>query len=270
MTSPDAACITRELPRELAARIDRFAAFDRIDSTNSWLKARHLPPAGRASIAIADHQTAGRGRHERTWLSAPGASLCLSVAYTFEHVPDNLPALTIALGVGVLEQLEQLGVGPLALKWPNDLMLGDAKLGGILTEAQQHGRDAFGIVTGIGLNLDLPDSLRRGLEQADRIDIASLADALDDVPPRDMIAARVITAILQVLTDYDARGFGELYRRFKPVDWLDGRWVVVESASGNVEGKGAGIDRTGALLVETASGKKRVVAGTVRHASAQA
>lgn len=269
MTSPDAAFITRQLPREFAKRIDGFAAFDRIDSTNTWLAARDLPPAGRASIAIADHQTAGRGRRAREWLSAPGASLCLSVAYSFERVPDNSPALTIALGVGVLEALEQIGVSPLALKWPNDLMLGETKLGGILTEAQQHGSDAFGVIAGIGLNLDLPDPLRQKVRESDGIEIASLADALDDVPSRDVIAARVISAMLGVFGNYDAEGFDELYRHFGPVDWLDGRDVVVESSSGDVAGKAAGIDETGALLVDTVSGLKRIVAGTVRHASAQ-
>lgn len=270
MTAPEAALITRELPRELADRLEKFAAFDRIDSTNSWLAARDLPAAGHANVAVADHQTAGRGRRDREWLSAPGASLCLSIAYSFESVPDNLPALTIALGVGVLDKLEGIGVGPLALKWPNDLMLGEAKLGGILTEAQQHGSDAFGVIAGIGLNLALPDPLRHKLKETDGIEIASLADALDDVPSRDVIAAHVITAMLEVLADYDARGFDELYRRFEGVDWLDGREIVVESASGDVAGKGAGIDRTGALLVDTASGTKRIVAGTVRHASARA
>ncbi len=268
MTPPDAARITRALGTEIASRIDVLATFDRIDSTNSWLAARDLPPPGRASIAIADHQTAGRGRRERAWLSAPGASLCLSAAYSFERLPDNLPALTIALGVGVLEKLERIGIGPLALKWPNDLMLGDAKLGGILTEAQQHGSDAFGVITGIGLNLDLPDPLRHKIGEADGTEVASLTDALDDVPSRDAVAAHVIAALLEVFSDYDARGFDQLHRRFGPVDWLDGRELVVESASGNVAGLGAGIDETGALLLDTAGGTKRIVAGTVRYAAA--
>ena len=75
--------------------------------------------------------------------------MCLSVAYTFAAQPDNLPALTLGLGLGAVDALEELGATGIEIKWPNDLVARDAKLGGILTEVQQNSAGAVTIVAGM-------------------------------------------------------------------------------------------------------------------------
>ena len=95
------------------------------------------PPGGRPfRVAIADQQTAGRGRHYRRWVSPPGAGLYMSFAYSFEDPPENLPSLTLAIGVGVIAALQEFNIEGVSLKWPNDIVALDGKLGGILTEFQ--------------------------------------------------------------------------------------------------------------------------------------
>ena len=109
--------------------------FDAIESTNSHLMQSPPPAAGFLHVVVTDNQTAGRGRHGRSWLTPPGSGLALSVAYTFARSPDHLPALTLATGVGAIRVLEALEIAGVQLKWPNDLIVNDGKLGGILIQA---------------------------------------------------------------------------------------------------------------------------------------
>ena len=156
MSRPDAGEIRRFLGEAALARLEELEVFARIDSTNTYLLAQAAPAPGRFRVAMADEQTAGRGRQSRRWISPPGAGLYLSLAYTFVHVPRQLPALTLALGVGVIAALESYGDAAYQLKWPNDIIARDAKLGGILTEARSTAGDGVTVVAGVGLNVDLP------------------------------------------------------------------------------------------------------------------
>ena len=94
----DAAAIQQSLSDASASSLDLLEVFSEIDSTNSYLLRQRPPLPGRHRIAIAGHQTAGRGRHDREWISAQCGSLCLSIAHTFTETPDNLPGLTLASG----------------------------------------------------------------------------------------------------------------------------------------------------------------------------
>ena len=134
MTNLDADAILGGLGEFASHRIEEFETFAEIESTNSYLLQQPAPSPGRVRVALTDNQTAGRGRHGRTWQSPPGSGLCLSMGYTFARQPSNLPALTLAIGLGVTEALSEVGVHGVLLKWPNDLMADDGKLGGILTE----------------------------------------------------------------------------------------------------------------------------------------
>ena len=135
MSSLDASAFRRPLSECTRAKLESLELFGEIASTNTYLMSQPAPTAGHCRVAIADHQTSGRGRHNRHWLSHPGDGLCLSLAYTFEKAPEHLPALTLALGVGVIGALQGLNVSGCRLKWPNDIVARDGKLGGILTEA---------------------------------------------------------------------------------------------------------------------------------------
>ena len=133
MSRIDATAIRDALSPASISKMAQFDVFAEIDSTNTWLMGQPAPETGMHRIAVADHQTAGRGRGGKRWLSAPGASLCLSIAHTFRQKPDNIAALTLAVGVAALHALRDTGVDDVKLKWPNDIVAGDQKLGGIPT-----------------------------------------------------------------------------------------------------------------------------------------
>jgi BirA family biotin operon repressor/biotin-[acetyl-CoA-carboxylase] ligase len=260
MTSLDADAIRAGLGDLAAVRLAGFEAFAEIDSTNSYLMQCDAPAVGGMRIALTDNQTAGRGRHGRTWQSPAGSGLCLSIAYTFGRQPENLAALTLAMGLGVAESLEGLGVTGVQLKWPNDLIADDGKLGGILTEAQAPSAGAITVVTGVGINLDLRDALATNLERK----VVDLERYASRIPERNLLAARLIDGICETFVTYETAGFAAYAERWPQRDWLLGRDLSVSLAHEQVRGTGAGVAEDGALLVDTGSGSvSRVTSGTI-------
>ena len=148
MTRLNPDVIRDSLDETVAGRLAVFEAFDEIASTNSYLMDREAPSPGQFHVALTDNQVAGRGRHGRVWQSPAGSGLALSLAYTFAAQPANLAAITLAIGVGAIEALDRVGIGGVQLKWPNDLVADDGKLGGILTETQAQPDNAIKVVTG--------------------------------------------------------------------------------------------------------------------------
>jgi len=263
MSLLDAELVYRSIAEDTASRIDQFEVFAEIDSTNSCLMEATAPAAGKVRVAITDNQTAGRGRRGRRWQSPPGSGLCLSTAYTFASAPDELPALTLAIGIGVIEALETFDIRNVCLKWPNDLVLDNAKLGGILTELRQQGASDMTVVSGVGINLELQQALdiRQGSEWTTRaIDLRAAGRFL---PSREALAARLIEKKTQVFRAFDADGFAAFEPRWDAVDWLSGREIEVDADGKKVRGIGAGIDTDGALLVDTPTSTERVISGSV-------
>ena len=266
MSKLDANAIRAAVDAPAADRLAAFEAFAEIESTNSHLMCSDAPAPGRLRVALTDNQTAGRGRHGRRWVSPAGSGLAMSLAYTYPQVPGELPALTLAIGLGVIDALEDVGVGGLQLKWPNDLMAGEAKLGGILTETQVQAGGTVTIVTGVGINVDLPGQLDLGGERVGPVaDIAALVSPL---PSRNALAARLISRLCAVFIDYETAGFARLAERWSQCDWLRGRVLTVDTRDREIRGMAIGVQEDGALLVDTGAGEPyRVTSGTVAAAS---
>lgn len=244
-----------------ADRLNALDVFDTVPSTNTYLIDQPPPEPGQYRVAIAHHQTEGRGRSENRWHSAPEASLCLSMSYTFKETPANLPPLTLALGVSVAELLSDLGVADIKLKWPNDIYLNDAKLGGILTEVQQ--RDRVSVVAGIGINLDVDEAMAGEISDQLRPPIG-LRHVLENPPDRNILAAEVIEAWVQAIDDFEVSGFEAFVDRFNSFDWLSGRIIVADTPQGSYEGKAAGINTNGALTLNDGDAVHPIVSGTIR------
>ena len=269
MTNLDADAILGGLGEFASHRIEEFETFAEIESTNSYLLQQPAPSPGRVRVALTDNQTAGRGRHGRTWQSPPGSGLCLSMGYTFARQPSNLPALTLAVGLGVTEALSEVGVHGVLLKWPNDLMADDGKLGGILTETLPLADDAIAVVAGIGINFDLGDMAEPAVEADTRRPVADLAGYTSVLPPRHALAAGIIDSLCRVFADYEASGFAGQAARWSGCDWLLNRQLVVDTPHRQVAGIGAGVAEDGALLVDTGTGAlTRITSGSIIAADA--
>ena len=235
-----------------------------VESTNTVLAERLREGAGAPELCTAEIQTAGRGRRGRRWVSGLGQSLVLSVSWRFTMRPGGLSGLSLAVGVALVEALAAGGFDGAMLKWPNDLIVDDRKLAGILVEASQARPDSAACVVGIGFNLDLA----RGLMRAgfDRIDQpwTDFARAFGRIPARNALASRSANAILDACELYRDHGLARFVARWERLDALRGRPVRVLSAGTPLEGVARGIDADGALLVEHAAGLTRCDAGEVR------
>lgn len=257
----DAEDIRARLPDDSRARLRRLEVHESLDSTNDRLLAVEDLPPGRCDACLAEFQSAGRGRRGRRWVAPFASGLCLSVGWKFRDAPAALSALSLAAGVAVLRALGRLGVTGLALKWPNDIVRGDGKLGGILIDLRGDAAGPAYAVVGVGINVRLPVSTREQLaaEGVDALDLATLATP----PSRNVLAAALIAALSAALAEYAARGFAAFAQEWQAADALAGRSVAVLQGGGILEGRARGVDADGALLLEMSGNLRRIVSGEV-------
>jgi len=143
--------------RLAATRFRDVRSFEIVDSTNRYLLECAAAGAPEGVVAVADEQTAGRGRLGRSWIAPAGAALLVSVLLRPQLPPERVHLVTLAAALAALDALPDAGA---QLKWPNDVVIGDRKLAGILAEADSGGA----VVVGMGLNVRddwFPDDLRQ-------------------------------------------------------------------------------------------------------------
>lgn len=257
---------------EAAALAARWGAADvhlfaRVGSTNEVARRLATSGAPDGTVVLAEEQTAGRGRAGRSWSSPPGRGLWLSLL--LRPGSEGLPLLPLLTGLVAARALDPFLPGsPVAIKWPNDLLVDGRKLGGILAEASWEGGATRALVVGVGLNLlqeraDFPAELR---EHATSVRIEAGTG-----PPRLEVADRLVPALLRRLrggSELTAAELAELRER----DALRGTLVAVtdpHSGAPVAEGAAEGIDADGALLLRDAAGTvHRVRSGTVRATGA--
>ncbi len=267
MTMLDAGEIRRPLGDAARAHMEHLEIFSEIGSTNSYLLDEPAPAAGRFRIAMAEHQTAGRGRMNRKWHSPASSGICMSMSYTFALTPPNLPCLTLAIGIGLAQALEGIGVPGVGLKWPNDIVVSDGKLGGILTEISATPGDQTTVVTGVGINFDL-GQVREVRDFLPGIgSVSDLASSMSEVPSRSSVSAGLIDKLYETFAKFDANGFEQYIGTWKQFDWLRGQPVSVEVPGGTIDGICEGIDPDGALVLQTSTGPQRVMSGSVNLAA---
>ena len=266
----DAGALRSALAPKAAARLATLDVFTELESTNRYLLAAPPPAPGMLRACIAEFQTAGRGRRGRRWSAPLGAGLCLSVCWQFAAAPAELSALTLAVGVVVRRALARVAGVEIALKWPNDLVWDERKLGGILLELTAEGQGGCHVVAGIGINVALPPELLPSLSDwpAGAVDLAT-ACAPRAAPPRAALASALIEELTELFASYAETGFHAYRDDWRVADFLRGRTVRLDEAAGYVTGTALGIEADGALLIETALGsRRRVIAGDVSVRSA--
>jgi BirA family transcriptional regulator, biotin operon repressor / biotin---[acetyl-CoA-carboxylase] ligase len=233
--------------------VPKVLRFPAVGSTMDLLHELAAEGAAEGTVVVASEQTSGRGSRGRTWHSPPGG-LWLSALYR-PRGPAGAELLSLRVGLAVAEAIEAVASGVrLAIKWPNDLMLDDRKLGGILCEARWHGEALGWIVVGIGLNVSnpIPVELATGAIR--------LADRMPDISPEALEAP--VTARLRALDPARNRLDAAEVCFLRERDYLRGRRLLAP-----VAGLADGIAEDGALLVRGGDGAARGIrAGTVELA----
>jgi BirA family transcriptional regulator, biotin operon repressor / biotin---[acetyl-CoA-carboxylase] ligase len=258
----EAAAVRAALPPEAAERLAVLEVLAETGSTNSRVLAAERP-VGELVACLAEFQTAGRGRRGRCWQMPPGAGICLSVGGRLAAAPGDLAALPAAAGVACAEALEHLGVTGVGLKWPNDLLLGGGKLGGILIELRGEAGGPTTVAAGIGLNVALGPRARAAIIATGGLPPAELAaTGRPAAPDRNALAAALLAALTACLGRVPASlGAAEL-AAWRRRDALLGRTVRVDANGGELAGIARGLDPGGALLLEADDGRcHRITAG---------
>ena len=263
MSRLDAAGIQKPLTELAAAGLEKLEVFSSIASTNTYLMSQPAPGVGRCRVAVSDHQTSGRGRHYRRWISAPGAGLCLSFAYTFDRTAAEIDGLTLAIGVGTVGALRQLDIDGISLKWPNDIVALDGKLGGILTEVQAGGSGNVTVVTGIGLNVNIEERIDFGVESDWAHRAVDLKSLVANPPARELLAAAVVEHLFVAFRRFDEYGLAVFMDEWRQHDWLRGKQILVDLPDRQVSGVAGGVDDDGVLLVDTGNGIVPVISGSI-------
>ncbi|HEU5468291.1 MAG TPA: biotin--[acetyl-CoA-carboxylase] ligase [Steroidobacteraceae bacterium] len=257
----DASVIRDRLPQSTAEKLRRLEVHESLASTSDRLLAADDLPPGRFDACLAEFQSAGRGRRGRSWVAPFASGLCLSVSWSFRDAPAMLGALSLAAGVAALRALGRFGFRQLSLKWPNDIVRGEAKLGGILIDLRGEAAGPAYVVAGLGINVRLPRAAREQLA-AGGVEAVDLA-ALGTPPARNDLAAAIITELVQALIEFGARGMSAFAEEWQGADALAGRPVRVLHGGQQLEGLARGVDGDGALLLESDGVRRRIVSGEV-------
>jgi BirA family biotin operon repressor/biotin-[acetyl-CoA-carboxylase] ligase len=234
---------------------------DVIDSTNSMLMQRAIQSNGGAQCLAAEVQTHGRGRRGRTWHGALGGSILFSLLWRFNLGAAQLSGLSLAVGVALVRALQELGVAKIQLKWPNDLIHGYRKLGGVLIELQGDALGPSAAVIGVGLNLRLPDPVKHQIDQA-VVDMHSLTPVL---PSRNAVLGVTLRHLADVLQYFDTHGFEALRLEWQGLHAYHDKPVVMRMPDGaEMAGVVRGVSAEGALILDTATGERRFGSGEMR------
>lgn len=221
-----------------------------VDSTNAEAMRRMLAGASGPLWVIADRQSAGRGRSGRAWASAPG-NLFASLLVDTHCPPAKAGQLSLVAGVAAVEAIGKMGsVSDVRLKWPNDILIGQAKAGGILVESSTRpGRRGVTAVVGVGLNLaSAPDDLGPAA--------TFLAAHGLSLSPREALCF-----LAQAMTDWldiwdGSEGFARVREAWLARAGAVGEPLTVHAAGGLVHGRFVGLDENGALIVAEADGRQ--------------
>jgi BirA family biotin operon repressor/biotin-[acetyl-CoA-carboxylase] ligase len=243
--------------------------FPSTGSTNDVAHERAAAGAAEGLLVIADEQTAGRGRLDRRWWAPPGSSLLMSLLLRPALPPDRAGQLTMCLGLAAVEAIETVtGLRP-ALKWPNDLLLEDRKLGGMLTELRLDGERLAYAVLGLGINVNVTFDEGRMTEDESissfvirpSLDLANTAISLSMVLGREVDRVALLAALLVRCETWYERALANESPHAAWAARLDtvGRRVRVTTTADSVVGVAVGVTPEGALLVRGDDATERVV-----------
>ncbi len=235
--------------------------FEEVDSTNRVAKQLAQKGAAAGAVVVAEAQGKGRGRLERPYFSPAGKGIWFSVILRPHILPQEAPKCTLLAAVAVAMAMKRFGLKA-EIKWPNDILHEGKKLTGILTEMSAELDRVNYIVIGTGVNVnmeekDFPEELRGKA--------TSLAIMKGEKLPRVAFFQAVLEALDELCTVLEEEGFAPIVARWREYAVTLGQDVHVIGATGrgSFDGRAVDIDEEGALLVETADGVRRVLAGDV-------
>jgi len=234
--------------------ISQIEYFDSLASSNDYLTGLDAPIHGR--LCIVDYQTQGKGRQGKRWQATRGGSLMFSLGWAPSIRPG--PELSLVVGLAIADMLDAAGVPEVGLKWPNDVLIGEAKVAGILLESR-FSRDVFELVIGVGMNI--------AIDSAGMHEVASrwsdLSRAGVTPHPREHWLHVLLLQLDKRFRQLQQSGFSAIRE-----DWLSyhvhqGVNMRYQYQGDSRTGRVVGLDEAGALLIESKGEIRAVMSGEV-------
>lgn len=248
--------IVKSLSKSARVWLRQVEVFDDIDSTNAHLARRAAVGPIDGHVVLAEFQSAGRGRRGRTWAGTSGANIALSIGHSVNVPVSRVGALSLVVGLAVVDVLDCIGIEGVGLKWPNDIMLRGAKLGGVLIELVEAA--PVSVIIGIGLNVALDATTRASIPTA----VAAIADDGTQVD-RSALAGRLICRVHEFTRAFETAGFARFRPLWESLNVHAGQIVKVAGAEHATVGRVSGITDAGELRLDTAAGELTFNAGEV-------
>lgn len=235
---------------------------DSVDSTNTEAKKLLIQGEEEGIIVTAGRQTAGRGRNDRTWLS-PVGGLYFSLILQPRLEAESVPLLGLLGACAVARSLSKMGVMDVSVKWPNDVLVKQRKIAGILCETVFLGSDSLGTVVGIGVNQNCPVSeMPNGLQWP----TTSIIDEVGKETSIESLLCSIVNRIDELLQSAEARrSFSGILDEWRELSSTIGSRVRIHEDGKTIDGIAKNIDSKGALVVQTVDGFVSVLQGDVSH-----
>ncbi len=224
-----------------------------VESTNQELFKVIRDDGISSKVVLAEMQIAGRGRFGRDWHSPVGRNLAISLGARLSRAADDIGAISLVVGVAVANAIQELGIDVVTLKWPNDILLDNRKVGGILVDVVQ-ATTPFDIVVGIGLNVGGGSSTEQIVDRpvADLVDYCAL-------PIRNKLAGSIIRNVYDSIYKFENRGFQSFHEKWDILDVLRDQAVTISASNNDIRGIARGVRDTGELCIELDNGKTHLV-----------
>lgn len=245
---------TNDAVREAVEQLKANEQMEAIEKKDSEGKTIH--------VCIAEHQSAGRGRRGRSWVSPFGASLCYSMLCRHEGGFAAMEGLSLAVGLTVLQTLEVMGVTGISLKWPNDLVVCTAsgkleKLAGVLLEVSGDPTGVCEIVIGIGINLMLPEAQKAQIDQP----VTDVYTLLGHTINKNELAGRLTSNLVVMLKIFQQEGFRVFREDWQRYDAFADQPVALFAGDRQIVGVANGVSENGAVLIKNDNGVTTAHAG---------
>ena len=234
---------------ESSAALGDLTVLDEVDSTNAFL-TRLPAPRRHGHAVLAESQTQGRGRRQRSWHSPPGGNIYLSLGWRFAGTVKPLSTLPLVAAVCLARALERAGLRGHGIKWPNDILVGSSKLAGILVETQSSGAGSIEAVIGIGLNVRMPESPGGAAIDRPWTDLAAHLPRARRGISRNRLAGLLLDELPAGLERFALEGFEPFREDWRRFDLLTGRRVRLEGNGGLQSGTVLGIEDNGGLSID--------------------
>ncbi len=230
------------------------------DSTNSYLFNRLASNSQiHGHVVLAEYQAHGRGRRGNSWVSPLASGLMCSIGWRFEVSPKELSLLSLYMGVAAARALKDIDIKNTGLKWPNDIVVKDKKIGGILIEVRGEASGPVDVVIGIGVNYELAETHKAKIDKS----VTDICSHTQRRLSRNKIAASLLSKIFEVLEDLNAGQCLHLLDEWRKLDCYVEQPARLLLPNEEIEGILKGVDNQGSLLMSVAGEMRSYTSGEV-------